>query len=149
MLRLEDEPGILRSRDYFNTLIKAEIDKGIPAPRIVLGGFSQGGAMALFTAITSEQRLAGAFGLSCYLPLSDRIRGYMPSDPWPNNRTPFFIGHGVDDNLVPHEFGQMSKKLVESLGAENVEFHSYPYAPYLSFDLSFFLFPILDDFLLY
>ena len=127
-IRSQDEPGILRSRDYFNTLIKDQVDKGIKPSRIVLGGFSQGGAMSVFSGLTNKDKLGGVFGLSCYLLLSDRIRNYFPED-WPNKKTPFFLAHGLDDEIVPHSFGEMSSKALKELGVENVDFRSYPWVP--------------------
>ncbi|KAL2844993.1 acyl-protein thioesterase 1 [Aspergillus pseudoustus] len=120
----QDETGILKSRDYFNTLIKEQIDKGIKPSRIVLGGFSQGGAMSLFSGITNQEKLGGVFGLSCYMLLSDRIKNYIPEN-WPNKKTPFFIAHGIDDEVVPHGFGKRSADLAKELGLEDVTFNSY------------------------
>ncbi|KAE8359211.1 Phospholipase/carboxylesterase/thioesterase [Aspergillus caelatus] len=124
-IRSQDEPGILRSREYFNTLIKEQIDQGISPSRIVLGGFSQGGAMSVFTGVTNKEKLGGVFGLSCYLLLSDRIKNQIPED-WPNKKTPFFLAHGTDDDIVKYEFGKTSSKLLQELGLENVQFNSYP-----------------------
>lgn len=129
-LSKQDEPGILRSRDYFNTLIKGEIEKGIKPSRIVLGGFSQGGAMSLFTGITGEQKLGGVFGLSCYLLLSDRIKKYIPEN-FPNKDTPFFMAHGKEDEVVKYNYGVMSKDALVDMGI-NVEFHDYEYVPFSS-----------------
>ncbi|GKZ29404.1 hypothetical protein AbraIFM66950_004677 [Aspergillus brasiliensis] len=123
-IRHQDEPGVLRSRDYFNTLIKEQIDQGIKPSRIVVGGFSQGGAMSLFTGLTSTEKLGGVFGLSCYLLLHDRIKNFIPGD-WPNKQTPFFIAHGEEDEVVKFEFGKQSAKMVQELGVEDVEFRSY------------------------
>ncbi|KAF7595009.1 hypothetical protein BBP40_007610 [Aspergillus hancockii] len=123
-LRTQDEPGILRSRDYFNTLIKEQIDEGIKPSRIVLGGFSQGGAMALYTGVTNKEKLGGVFGLSCYLPLSDRIKNSVPEG-WPNKDTPYFCAHGTVDEVVNFEFGKSSAKMMKELGLENVQFKSY------------------------
>lgn len=124
-LRAQDEPGILRSRDYFNSLINEEMGKGIKASRIVLGGFSQGGAVSLFTGVTNKEKLGGVFGLSCYLPLSDRVRGFIP-DGWPAKNVPFFVAHGLDDEIVSHQFGKKSAEALSAMGMPNVEFHSYP-----------------------
>lgn len=124
-LRNEDERGILRSHEYFNTLIKEQLDKGIRASRIVIGGFSQGGAMSVFSGLANKEKLGGVFGLSCYLLLSDRIRNYIPDD-WPNKKTPFFLAHGTADSIVLHKFGSLSARTLKELGAENVEFKSYP-----------------------
>ncbi|KAI9933881.1 hypothetical protein ASPWEDRAFT_168156 [Aspergillus wentii DTO 134E9] len=124
MLRNQDEPGILRSREYFNGLIKEQIDQGIKPSRIILGGFSQGGAMSVFAGLTGKEKLGGVFGLSCYLLLSDRIKNYIPED-FPNKNTPFFLAHGLDDEVVKYEFGDLSAKEIKKLGAEDVEFRSY------------------------
>ncbi|OJJ43064.1 hypothetical protein ASPZODRAFT_19763 [Penicilliopsis zonata CBS 506.65] len=123
-LSTQDETGIVRSRDYFNTLIKEEIEKGIKPSRIVLGGFSQGGAVSLFTGVTSKEKLGGVFGLSCYLPLSDRIKNYIPTD-WPSKTTPFFLAHGDEDAVVKYEFGMKSAALLKEMGLENVSFNPY------------------------
>lgn len=133
-VRNQDEPGILRSRDYFNTLIKQEMDKGIKPSRIVLGGFSQGGAMSLFTGITGREKIGGVFGLSCYLLLSDRIKNFTPED-WPNKKTPFFLAHGEDDEVVRFPYGQRTAEMVKELGLEDVTFKTYPYV-FLCFDLT-------------
>ncbi|KAJ5919195.1 Acyl-protein thioesterase 1 [Penicillium verhagenii] len=124
MVRNQDEAGILRSRDYFNTLIKEEINKGIKPSRIVLGGFSQGGAMSVFSGLTASEKLGGVFGLSCYLLLSDRIKTMMPES-FPNKNTPFFLAHGKDDAVVKYQFGKISSEKVRELGAEDVSFNSY------------------------
>lgn len=124
-IRTQDEAGILKSRDYFNTIIKEQMDKGIKSSRIVLGGFSQGGAMSVFSGVTNKEKLGGVFGLSCYMLLSDRIKNYTPEN-WPNKDTPFFLGHGDEDEVVPHAFGQRSAKMLKDLGVENVEFNTYP-----------------------
>ncbi|KAF9884473.1 hypothetical protein FE257_001734 [Aspergillus nanangensis] len=123
-IRTQDEPGILRTREYFNTLIKEQVDSGIKPSRIVLGGFSQGGAMSLFSGITGKEKLGGVFGLSSYLLLSDRIKNFTPDD-FPNKKTPFFLAHGLDDEVVPFTFGEISAKAVKDLGLEDVTFKSY------------------------
>ncbi|CAI7581482.1 unnamed protein product [Penicillium bialowiezense] len=123
-VRTQDEPGILRSREYFDKLIKEEMDKGIKASRIILGGFSQGGAMSVFTGLTSKEKLGGVFGLSCYLLLSDRIKNYLPEE-WANKKTPFFLAHGEDDEVVRFTYGQKSADLVKELGLEDVTFNKY------------------------
>lgn len=125
ILRTQDEPGILRSRDYFNTLIKEQMDQGIKPSRIVLGGFSQGGAISLYSGVTNKEKLGGVFGLSCYLPLSDRVTNQIPEN-WPNKKTPFFLGHGTVDEVVQYEFGRLSSKLMKDIGLENVQFNTYP-----------------------
>jgi predicted esterase len=76
----EDEAGITRSQQYVHSLIAKEIEKGIPSERIVLGGFSQGGAMSLMSGVTAPTRLGGIFGLSCYLLLRGKLRDMVPSE---------------------------------------------------------------------
>lgn len=125
-LRTQDERGIVRSREYFNTLIEQEMKKNIKASRIILGGFSQGAAISLFTGITNKEKLGGVFGLSSYLPLSDRIKNYMPEE-WVNKKTPFFLAHGLEDNVVPFAFGKSSFAKLKELGLENVSFNQYEY----------------------
>ncbi|KAK2791569.1 hypothetical protein FQN52_004758 [Onygenales sp. PD_12] len=121
----QDEPGILRSRDYFNTLIATEIAKGIKPSRIVLGGFSQGGAMALFTGLTTKEKLGGIFGMSCYVPLGDRLQGLMAEGGFVNKETPVFMAHGDADVTVRFEWGMESVEVLRGLGM-GVEFHKYP-----------------------
>jgi predicted esterase len=74
-------------------LIEKEVEGGIPSNRIVLGGFSQGGAMAIFSGVTAPKKLGGIFGLSCYLLLHDKIKSFVPKDN-PNQETEIFMGHG-------------------------------------------------------
>nr|XP_051688493.1 acyl-protein thioesterase 1 isoform X4 [Oryctolagus cuniculus] len=65
----EDEPGIKQAAENVKALIDQEVKNGIPSNRIILGGFSQGGALSLYTALTTQQKLAGVTALSCWLPL--------------------------------------------------------------------------------
>lgn len=121
--REEDEEGILKSRDYFHSLIDAEIAKGIPANRVVVGGFSQGGAMALFSGVTYKEQLGGIFGLSCYLLLQKRIKDMIPANS-PNENTPIFMGHGDRDQVVAYKYGKMSAEAFNELGYK-VDFRTY------------------------
>jgi predicted esterase len=124
--REEDIEGITKSRDYFHDLIDQEIAKGIPANRIVLGGFSQGGAMSLLSGVTSKKQLGGIFGLSCYLLLQKNIKDLIP-DSNPNQNTPIFMGHGDADQVVAHKWGQMSADELTKHGFK-VDFKTYRYA---------------------
>ncbi|CZT51194.1 related to lysophospholipase [Rhynchosporium secalis] len=111
----QDETGILKSRDYFHTLIASEIEAGIPSNRIVLGGFSQGGAMSIFSGITAPTKLGGIFGLSCYLLLHKKLKDFVPTES-PNKETPVFMGHGDSDPVVKPEWGQMTAKILRETG---------------------------------
>lgn len=121
--RDEDEAGILKSRDYFHSLIDAEVAKGIPANRIVIGGFSQGGAMSLLSGTTYKEQLGGIFGLSCYLLLQKRIKELIPESS-PNQKTPIFMGHGDSDQVVAHRYGKMSSDALKEMGY-NIDFRTY------------------------
>ncbi|KAL1888306.1 hypothetical protein Sste5346_009630 [Sporothrix stenoceras] len=115
----EDEAGMLDSRDYFRQLVQQEVDNGIPADRIVLGGFSQGGAVALFSGLTSLVKLAGIVGMSTYLPLTLKLEStYLPKAPAinVNAQTPILLCHGTVDPVLPFQLGRMSKDKLLSLG---------------------------------
>nr|OQO19254.1 hypothetical protein B0A51_10498 [Rachicladosporium sp. CCFEE 5018] len=126
--RSEDEPGILRSQSYFHELIDKEVEAGIPSERVVLGGFSQGGAMALLSGITSERKLGGVFGLSCYMLLREKLEGMVPKSK-PNAGTPIFMGHGDADQVVRYVWGQQTAAKLKDLGY-GVEFKTYPGLPH-------------------
>jgi len=121
--REEDEADIIKSRDYFHSLIDAEVAKGIPTNRIVIGGFSQGGAMSLISGITYKNQLGGIFGLSCYLLLQNKIKDLIPTEN-PNQNTPIFMGHGDADQVVAHKYGKMSADALTSHGYK-VDFRTY------------------------
>ena len=119
-----DETGIVRSRDYIQDLIKKEVEStGIPPSRMLLGGFSQGGALSLFTGITFKEKIAGVVGLSSYLLLGDKAKEMIP-DSGPNRETPFFMGHGDSDPLVKYEWGQKTAKILGEWGFK-VDFRTY------------------------
>lgn len=114
----------MKSRDFIHSLIKAEIDAGIPSNRIVLGGFSQGGALSILSGITAPTKLGGIIGLSSYLLLKGKFKTLVPADS-PNKDTPIFLGHGDADPLVRLPWGIMTKqKLIE--GGWDVTMKVYP-----------------------
>ncbi|KAJ2884325.1 hypothetical protein IWW38_005440 [Coemansia aciculifera] len=117
----EDEAGMNTSMMKINELIKAEIDAGIPANRIVLGGFSQGGAMTLYVGLQSEYRFAGLAVLSGYLPVRDRI---MKRATDASKSVPVFEAHGTADEVVLYQYGEMTSNVLKESGY-NVEFRSY------------------------
>ena len=123
--RDEDEPGIMRSIAYFHSLIDTEISKGIPSDRIVIGGFSQGGAMSLISGITCPHKLGGLFGLSCYLLLQSKVKELAPTNN-PNKDTPIFMCHGDADEVVQHKWGKMSSDELQKAGWK-VDFRTYGY----------------------
>lgn len=122
--RREDAEGIRESARLVAALIEREIERGIPGERIVLAGFSQGGAMALFTGLRSSTRLAGLLALSCYLPLADTL---LDERQPVNQDTPILMMHGRFDDIVPIRAGQASHERLEALGYP-VEWRDYPMA---------------------
>lgn len=122
LARREDEVGLRRSQAAIEALIAREVERGIPAERIVLMGFSQGCAMTLMTGLRQKQRLAALVGLSGYLPLADKTAAERSAD---NQHTPIFMAHGQDDPVVPIERATASRDLLKSLGY-TVDWHEYP-----------------------
>ncbi|MCC6136552.1 MAG: alpha/beta hydrolase fold domain-containing protein [Candidatus Contendobacter sp.] len=111
--RQEDAEGVYASEQAINVLLEREKQRGIPAERIVLAGFSQGGVMALHTGLRYPERLAGILALSCYIPLAARLSNERGSA---NQATPIFITHGDYDAVIPMRYGQQSVDLLRSLG---------------------------------
>ena len=118
----QDEAGIRASGAEVTQLIQRENQRGIPTSRIVLGGFSQGGAMALFCGPRYPQKLAGIMGLSCYMLLGDSL----PAERTPcNYPTSVFLAHGTQDPVVDARLGAEARQLLEA-GGYPVEWHTYP-----------------------
>jgi phospholipase/carboxylesterase len=124
LVKREDEAGLRRSLGEIEELLEREEQRGMPANRIVLAGFSQGCAMALMTGLRHKQRLAGIVGMSGYLPLAQSTAGER-SDA--NALTPVFMAHGQHDNVVAVQRGQASRDALQALGYQ-VEWHEYPMA---------------------
>jgi phospholipase/carboxylesterase len=118
-LTQEDEAGILQTEKSINELIRAEIDNGIPSNRIILAGFSQGGAMALFAGLRYPQPLAGILALSTYLPLANQPLQTA------NRNIPIFMAHGRFDPVLPMSLGQQTYMLLKKLNYP-IEWHEYP-----------------------
>lgn len=117
-----DEQGIRRADKLIRALIEREIARGIPSDRIVLAGFSQGGAIALHTALRYPEPLAAVIGLSTMLPLPATLEREIHDA---NRAIPIFIGHGDHDPLVAPALGEFTRSTLEGLGYE-VSFHRYP-----------------------
>ncbi len=118
----EDAAGIRESERILQGLIRREMERGVTTDRIVLAGFSQGGAIALYTGLRFPQRLAGILALSTYLPLAAALEAEVSSA---NTSVPIFMAHGTDDPIVPFAMAQSSYKRLKGYNA-NVEFHTYP-----------------------
>ncbi len=117
-----DEAGINHSAAKISDLIDQEIERGIPAEKIIVAGFSQGGAMALHVGLRYPAKLAGIMALSAYLLFPERLQTELASE---NSATAVFIGHGTQDPMVPIMLGQAAKAELEK-GQWPVEWHSYP-----------------------
>jgi phospholipase/carboxylesterase len=122
--RREDGPGLRASQAIVQQLLEREVQRGVPADRVVLMGFSQGCAMTLLAGLRAPQRLAGLVALSGYLPLADRT-GAEISDA--NRGLPVFMGHGEFDNVVEPERGEAARAALAAMGYP-VDWHSYPMA---------------------
>jgi len=117
----EDERGIRASQGTIDALIRRENARGIASERIVLAGFSQGGAMALFAGTRHPQKLAGIMGLSCYLVLGARLLAERNAA---NDATPIFLAHGSQDPVVAPQLGAEARRQLEAAGYA-VEWHAY------------------------
>jgi len=118
----EDAQGIRESQAAVERLIARQISEGIPACKIVLAGFSQGGAVALHTGLRHGERLAGVLALSTWLPLADRLA----RDAAPENRdVPILMAHGRTDPVVDPHHGEASARTLRELGYA-VDWRTYP-----------------------
>jgi phospholipase/carboxylesterase len=118
----QDERGVRRADDAVRALLRRENARGIPSHRIVLAGFSQGGALALHTGTRSSEKLAGVIGLSCYLVLATSFAAERQAA---NLSTPFLMAHGSLDPVVDPSLGEEARALLVAAGY-TVEWHSYP-----------------------
>jgi phospholipase/carboxylesterase len=119
--RREDEDGLRASQALIEGLIERERERGVPASRIVLMGFSQGCAMTLLTGLRHGERLAGLVGLSGYLPLAASTAAER-SDA--NADVPIFLAHGRDDPMIALDRATASRDALLALGYP-VEWHDY------------------------
>ena len=123
-----DEAGIRASAAILESLITREVGRGVPVHQIVLAGFSQGGAIALHTALRYPERLAGLMALSTWLPLTSCFQAEVVDNPAAGNRElPIFMAHGSFDPMLPIQMGRSSAALLEEAGF-GVQWHDYPMA---------------------
>jgi phospholipase/carboxylesterase len=124
----QDETGIRDSAAILTDLIERERRRGIADDRVVVAGFSQGGAIALHTALRHPQRLAGLMALSTWLPLGDQFVAEVVENPASQPRDlPVLMAHGSFDPMLPVSMGQQSRAALQSAGY-TVEWHEYPMA---------------------
>jgi phospholipase/carboxylesterase len=119
--RRADERGVRESQRLVEALLEREKARGIPAGRIVLAGFSQGGAIALQAGLRHPEPLAGVLALSCYVPLAASLETERTDA---NRGVPIFLAHGIQDEIVPVGAGRRSRDLLAGLGYD-VEWHEY------------------------
>ncbi len=118
----EDEAGIRAAAAAIGDLIRREQSRGVPPERVMLAGFSQGGATALFTALRYPERLAGLLALSCYLPLPEQLAAEMHPA---NRQLPIFMAHGEADPVLPLWIGEASRDALLAAGCD-VRWKRYP-----------------------
>jgi phospholipase/carboxylesterase len=118
----EDESGIRASAEGIRGLVQREKERGIPAERIVLAGFSQGGAIALHTGLREPERLAGILAMSTYLPLVSTVSAEAHPA---NAAVPILQAHGTVDPVVPISLGEGSRDILETSGY-TVDWRTYP-----------------------
>jgi phospholipase/carboxylesterase len=118
----EDDQGIRASQRLIEELISQEVKRGIPENRIILAGFSQGGAIVLQTALRYPKKLAGVMALSTYLPIAATLEAERNAA---NAQIPVFMAHGQYDDIIPIRRAQESKIVLEKSGYR-VEWHEYP-----------------------
>jgi phospholipase/carboxylesterase len=121
---VEDVAGFQDTDAQVRELIARENNRGIPSGRIVLAGFSQGGAVSLYTVPRLPETLAGVMALSCYLPRESSFAHERKSA---NDATPIFMAHGQMDPTLPMALGSASRDFLRAKGY-SVEWHEYPMA---------------------
>ena len=120
--RKEDDVGIRESATVVNQYVQQQNARGVESKRIVIAGFSQGGAIALQAGLRYPERIAGIMALSTYLPLRDAVAAEATQV---NRDVPILMCHGLRDDIVPAALGKASRDALTSLGYQ-VEWQSYP-----------------------
>ena len=124
MQHQQDEAGMREMQKNIEGLIAHEVAQGIPENNIVLAGFSQGGAMALFTALRHPKRLAGVLALSSYMPLKEKLAQEASTA---NQAVPILMAHGSFDSVITLDTCLLSRQLLQSLNYP-LEWHEYAMA---------------------
>ena len=115
-----DADGVRESTAILEALIAREIERGVASERIVIAGFSMGGAIAINTALHTSHKLAGLMALSTYLPIPGDVDSSAGS-----RHLPVFMAHGTFDPMVLHQWGKASADSLAAAGFA-VEWHDYP-----------------------
>lgn len=114
----EDEQGVKDSCGKIESIIEEEIKSGIKSEKVFIGGFSQGGAISLYTGINLKEKIGGIIALSAYIPLRGKIEEPKRRD------IPYLLCHGTFDPVIPYEWGKMSAEWLSKKGL-NVTWKSY------------------------
>jgi len=122
VVKQEDAAGLAEAADIVESLVNKEVERGVPRSRILVGGFSQGGAVALHYAFRCHEPLAGIVGLSTYLPLSGEFASAMSKEAI---RTPVFLAHGLFDPVLVLALGESSRQVLQDSGCD-VSWYTYP-----------------------
>jgi phospholipase/carboxylesterase len=122
LVRQEDGARIRASAEAVERLIEREVERGVPRSRVVLAGFSQGGAITLHAGLRAREPLAGLMALSTYLPLADTVDAEATKE---SRGIPIFMAHGTSDPMIPIARSTASRDRLKSLGYA-VEWHEYP-----------------------
>lgn len=120
-----DAKGVDASVARVEALIAREVERGVPASRIVLAGFSQGGAVTLAAGLRRSEPLAGLVALSTYLPLATDALARLHEAPQAARGQPVFVAHGRFDPVVPFAAGEDAARRLREIGFD-VDFHAYP-----------------------
>ena len=121
-----DEAGIRSSAELVNTIVEEQIAAGISADRIVLAGFSQGGAIVLQAGLRQSKSLAGIMALSTYLPIPEKLAAEKAEA---NQNIPIFLAHGAIDQVIPVELAYTTRGQLEKAGYQ-LEWHEYEHMPH-------------------
>lgn len=118
----EDEAGIDESAAALSRLVEREVGRGLSSERVVVAGFSQGGAVALHAGLRAKRRLGGILALSTYLAVAYRLDDERAPA---SLEAPIWMGHGLDDPIVAVVLAEHSRDRLVASGYE-VEWHAYP-----------------------
>ncbi|BGP51210.1 hypothetical protein JCM10450v2_007139 [Rhodotorula kratochvilovae] len=118
----EDDAGMLASVRTITALVSAEVDAGIPAERVLVGGFSQGAVISYLVGLTSERKLAGVAALSGFLGMAGKVKSMMTDHA---AKLPIFHGHGDADEVVQYKWGKQTVDTLKELGVQNLDFRTY------------------------
>lgn len=126
----QDEAGIRKTQAYIESLIDKELSRGIQSNKIVLAGFSQGGAVVLHTGLRCTKKLAGVIALSTYLPLRSNLENEKALE---NQKSPIFMAHGTQDEVIELSIAEASYQALKHEGY-SVEWHTLPIGHSVSID---------------